>query len=155
MGVFITKNHQFPINFHNCWTVVINLSFSHLFPDTSILSSPDYDTIKIEKRILKKTLPISSISGDVPSGAGQIGSRIDKTLGIIRSKIDEAVESVESDIAVSNRDKVILALANFLGSKWYWTKKQIKGIYTVPRTTVSFQKLAARSKIDRFPKIFH
>ena len=31
----------------------------------------------------------------------------------------------------------------------------LNNVHCVPRTTVSFQKHTARSKIDRFPKIFH
>jgi len=132
--------------------VLVSLAFLASFSncellDTSILSSPDYDTIKIEKRILKKTLPISSISGDVPSGAGQIGSRIDKTLGIIRSKIDEAVESVESDIAVSNRDKVILALANFLG--------MVFGILKATGAATNWIDVSAGNKIQVFAQILY
>ena len=45
-----------------------------------------------------------------------LGSRIDMTLSHIRDIIPKAIESVEIDIAISNRDNVILALPNFLGS---------------------------------------
>ena len=58
----------------------------------------------------------SSFNGDV-RGASNLDSRIQSTLQTIREKIPEAVDSVEDDIAVANRDRVILALANFLGSK--------------------------------------
>ena len=50
------------------------------------------------------------------SGARNLDSRIDTSLGIIRNKIPDATVSVEADIAVANRDRVILALSNFLGS---------------------------------------
>lgn len=42
-------------------------------------------------------------------------SRIQTTLNKVRTVIPTTIESVEKDIAISNRDKVILALANFLG----------------------------------------
>jgi len=110
--------------------------------ETSVLSSPDaslgVDSLKEEhvsaaiqtmgefaKRILgyprSKKVPIhrrqdSSITdGDVVRGAGDLQSRIQTTLNKVRTSIPTAIESVESDIATSNRDKVILALANFLG----------------------------------------
>merc|ERR1711997_1224547 len=57
----------------------------------------------------------SITSGDVVSGAANLESRIDNTLHRVRTIIPSAIASVEGDIATSNRDKVILALANFLG----------------------------------------
>ena len=60
---------------------------------------------------------------DVPnlSGAANLESRIDNTLNRVRTIIPSAVASVEGDIATSNRDKVILALANFLGSMLFFS----------------------------------
>ena len=62
----------------------------------------------------------SITSGDVVSGAANLESRIDTTLNRVRTIIPSAIASVEGDIATSNRDKVILALANFLGSMFYF-----------------------------------
>lgn len=44
-------------------------------------------------------------------------SRIDNTLRQIQYAIQKARDSVESDIMESNKDKAILGIANFLGSK--------------------------------------
>ena len=46
-------------------------------------------------------------------------SRIANTLRQIQHAIPKAKESVEDDIVGSNRDKAILGIANFLGSKLY------------------------------------
>ena len=56
-------------------------------------------------------------ASDAVHGASDLDLRIHNTLDLINTRIPEAIESVEKDIAVANRDKVILALANFLGSK--------------------------------------
>ena len=44
-------------------------------------------------------------------------SRIENTLRQIQYAIQKARDSVESDIMESNKDKAILGIANFLGSK--------------------------------------
>ena len=71
----------------------------------------------IPKQDLQRRQDSSIIVGDVVRGASNLESRIDTTLNRVRATIPSAIASVESDIAISNRDKVILALANFLGSK--------------------------------------
>lgn len=69
----------------------------------------------------RKSQPVltrkSTIVGDVASGASDLTSRIHNARNEIETRIPEVIASVEKDIATSNRDKVILALANFLGSK--------------------------------------
>ena len=44
-------------------------------------------------------------------------SRIDNTLRQIQYAIPKAKDSIEADIMDSNKDKAILGIANFLGSK--------------------------------------
>ena len=66
-------------------------------------------------KILKPVIRRSSLTGGVVGAAKDIDSRIQTTLETIESNIPVAIESIEKDIAISNRDKVILALANFLG----------------------------------------
>ena len=95
---------------------------AHLFstiPETSVLSTPEVASLPATSEVETKPSKLerrSSFNGDV-RGASNLDSRIQSTLQTIREKIPEAVDSVEDDIAVANRDRVILALANFLGSK--------------------------------------
>ena len=97
----------------------VNLTAQKLFAfsETSVLSTQTVESAeassfkpnsppKLERR--------SSFNGNIRA---DINTRITNTLQTIREKIPTAVDSVEDDIAISNRDKVILALANFLGSK--------------------------------------
>ena len=72
---------------------------------------------KKKTKFVQRRQDSSITGGNVVIGARDLGSRIDTTLNHIRAIIPEAIESVEKDIAISNRDKVILALANFLGSR--------------------------------------
>ncbi len=46
-----------------------------------------------------------------------LDGRIKLLLYRLRSQIPEVSEDIEGDIAIANRDRVILATANFLGSK--------------------------------------
>ena len=80
-------------------------------------SSPSLNEVgdEIDQQTFQKRTSI--VGSDVVSGARNLDSRIDTSLGIIRNKIPDATVSVEADIAVANRDRVILALSNFLGSK--------------------------------------
>ena len=77
-------------------------------------SSPSINEVGDEQQTFQKRTSI--VGSDVVSGARNLDSRIDTSLGIIRNKIPDATVSVEADIAVANRDRVILALSNFLGS---------------------------------------
>jgi len=143
--------------------------------ETSVLSSPDatlgVDSLKEEhvtaaietmgnfaKRILgyprKKKVSIhrrqdSSITGgDVVRGAADLPSRIETTLNKIRTTIPTAIESVENDIAISNRDKVILALANFLG--------MVFGIMKVENVaTWDWDQVSNGGKIQIFAQILY
>ena len=96
------------------------------------------------KKVLIHRRQDSSITGDVVSGAGDLESRIQTTLNKIRTTIPTAIESVENDIAISNRDKVILALANFLGSMCFLshfkdnTGASLERVPRVPRHPLRF-----------------
>jgi len=141
--------------------------------ETSVLSSPDgtlgVDSLKEEhvtaaietmgdfaKRILgyprrKKVLihrrQDSSITGDVVSGAGDLESRIQTTLNKIRTSIPTVTESVEKDIAISNRDKVILALANFLG--------MVFGILKATGGSNDWENISNGNRIQVFAQILY
>ena len=80
------------------------------FSDTSVPSTSPVDSSTFERG--------SSSDEKGAQSVLNLDHRIDKTLEKLRSLIPIAVESVEKDIAVLNRDRVIIALANFLGSKF-------------------------------------
>ena len=54
-------------------------------------------------------------NSQVVSGALNLGSRIDSIKKRIRTMIPSVISSVESDIAKSNEDNIILGLPNFFG----------------------------------------
>ena len=80
------------------------------------VTDADVEQILLPQPVLLKRS--SFVGSDVVSGAKNLGSRIDTSLDIVRAKIPLAIAGVEADIAIANRDRVILALANFLGSKY-------------------------------------
>lgn len=80
------------------------------------VTDADVEQILLPQPVLLKRS--SFVGSDVVSGAKNLGSRIDTSLDIVRAKIPFAIAGVEADIAIANRDRVILALANFLGSKY-------------------------------------
>lgn len=105
-------------------TVLTNAAFEEVSNYLkSLLPTPVHSKksalYKKRGRFAPRATPRASSFGsrNIALEAGNIGARVQRTLETLRSKIPEAVESIEKDIAVSNRDKVILALANFLGSK--------------------------------------
>ena len=104
----------------------------------SVVSTPNLvklDPPKLERR--------SSFNGNVRA---DINTRITNALQTIREKIPTAVDSVEDDIAIANRDKVILALANFLGSKSFKKIRQIAS-YQKYRKTKSIWWVIFKLKI--------
>ena len=97
---------------------VVNFNSFCSFSETSVLSVQPVESVVSTPNLVKLDPPKlerrSSFNGNVRA---DINTRITNALQTIREKIPTAVDSVEDDIAISNRDKVILALANFLGSK--------------------------------------
>jgi hypothetical protein len=89
----------------------------------------------------------SITSGDVVSGAANLESRIDTTLNRVRTIITSAIASVEDDIATSNRDKVILALANFLG--------MVFGIFKATSGALDWNAVSPGNKIQVFAQILY
>ena len=63
--------------------------------------------------------------------AESLDQRIAKVKEQLRFKIEDAIGSVERDIAIANRDRVILGLSNLLGSEY----KILRGLhlYTVEK----------------------
>jgi len=89
----------------------------------------------------------SITSGDVVSGAANLESRIDNTLHRVRTIIPTAIASVEGDIATSNRDKVILGLANFLG--------MVFGIFKATNGALDWNAVTPGNKIQVFAQILY
>ncbi len=58
----------------------------------------------------------ASTASDYLRAASSLDERLETVLNQLRHNIHKAVDSVEADIAVGNRDKVILGLANLFGS---------------------------------------
>ena len=56
-------------------------------------------------------------ASDYLSAASSVDSRADKVLQQLYRKIEDAIPSIEGDIAVANRNRAILGLANWLGSE--------------------------------------
>jgi len=83
----------------------------------------------------------------VVSGARNLDSRIDTSLGIIRNKIPDATVSVEADIAVANRDRVILALSNFLG--------MVFGVLKTTGNNWNFEDLGTGDRIQVIAQILY
>merc|ERR1712141_343107 len=73
------------------------------------VTDADVQQILIPKPVLLKRS--SFVGADVVSGAKNLGSRIDTSLDIVRAKIPFAIAGVEADIAIANRDRVILGMA--------------------------------------------
>jgi len=116
--------------------------------ETSVLSTSPLDssttltgskTSAFERR--------SSLDGNVAQSASNLDRRIAKTLDIVRSKIPTAVDSVEKDIAIANRDRVILALANFLG--------MVFGILKATAGSTNWADVGTGNKIQVFAQILY
>ena len=105
---------------------VVNFNSFCSFSETSVLSVQPVESVVSTPNLVKLDPPKlerrSSFNGNVRA---DINTRITNALQTIREKIPTAVDSVEDDIAIANRDKVILALANFLGSKSFKKIRQI------------------------------
>ena len=65
--------------------------------------------------------------------ANDLGNRILTVRQEIRNNIDGAVQSVEADIASSNRDNGILALTNFLGGNKHFLGGKKSKFYSLQR----------------------
>ena len=65
---------------------------------------------------LRRVRRSSATAQDYLSAASSLDERIETVRNQLWSSIPKAIESVESDIAVANRDRAILGLANFFGS---------------------------------------
>jgi len=105
----------------------------------SVVSTPNLvklDPPKLERR--------SSFNGNVRA---DINTRITNALQTIREKIPTAVDSVEDDIAISNRDKVILALANFLG--------MVFGVLKATAGSTDWEAVSTGNKIQVFAQILY
>jgi len=102
---------------------------------------------KKKTKFVQRRQDSSITGGNVVVGARDLGSRIDTTLNHIRDIIPEAIESVESDIAISNRDKVILALANFLG--------MVFGILKTTGGATDWNEVSDGNKIQVFAQILY
>lgn len=94
-----------------------------IFSDVSYLSSPyiehqllsngykdDFDDFLISRRE-------GSFEGDVYETAEDVEGRIRNVLQSIRKTINPTIKSIEGDIFKLNRDRVIIAIANWLASK--------------------------------------
>jgi len=134
------------------WFFVLCLIFSVQSDvlEPSILSTPDILSNEIEvgtenDNVFRRRSSI--VGGDVVSGARNLDSRIDTSLNIVKNKlIPNAIESVEADIAIANRDRVILGLANFLGM-WF-------GILSVTAASTDWENLADGAKIQVLLKFY-
>jgi len=98
-------------------------------------------------KILKPVIRRSSLTGGVVGAAKDIDSRIQTTLETIESNIPVAIESIEKDIAISNRDKVILALANFLG--------MVFGVLKATAGSTNWEDVSTGNKIQVFAQILY
>jgi len=108
-------------------------------------SSPSINEVGDEQQTFQKRTSI--VGSDVVSGARNLDSRIDTSLGIIRNKIPDATVSVEADIAVANRDRVILALSNFLG--------MVFGVLKTTGNNWNFEDLGTGDRIQVIAQILY
>ena len=73
---------------------------------------------------LNPILPGSSRSKrsahDYLRAAAEVDTRLETILKQLHYNIPIAVQSIEADLAESNRNKAILGLANWLGSEYYY-----------------------------------
>lgn len=60
----------------------------------------------------------SATASDYLNAASSLDSRIQTVLAQLHKSIPIATDSVEADIAVANRDRIILGLANLFGSEY-------------------------------------
>merc|ERR1711976_969853 len=117
--------------------------------ETSVLSTPEVASLPATSEVETKPSKLerrSSFNGDV-RGASNLDSRIQSTLQTIREKIPEAVDSVEDDIAVANRDRVILALSNFLG--------MVFGVLKTTGNNWNFEDLGTGDRIQVIAQILY
>ena len=118
MGNAKIENFKCDIFGDFCRLRIVNFNSFCSFSETSVLSVQPVESVVSTPNLVKLDPPKlerrSSFNGNVRA---DINTRITNALQTIREKIPTAVDSVEDDIAIANRDKVILALANFLGSK--------------------------------------
>merc|ERR1719367_841800 len=118
---------------------VLETSVLSVQPVESVVSTPNLvklDPPKLERR--------SSFNGNVRA---DINTRITNALKTIREKIPTAVDSVEDDIAIANRDKVILALANFLG--------MVFGVLKATAGSTDWEAVSTGNKIQVFAQILY
>jgi len=109
------------------------------------VTDADVEQILIPKPVLLKRS--SFVGADVVSGAKNLGSRIDTSLDIVRAKIPFAIAGVEADIAIANRDRVILALANFLG--------MVFGVMKTTGLATSWDDVSDGNKIQVFAQLLY
>jgi len=109
------------------------------------VTDADVEQILLPQPVLLKRS--SFVGSDVVSGAKNLGSRIDTSLDIVRAKIPLAIAGVEADIAIANRDRVILALANFLG--------MVFGIIKTAPPGTSWDDVSDGNKIQVFAQILY